>query len=267
MHIIRGAGSAGNWGVPPDFWFLVSEGNQGYSVIHNYGRNPDADNGVEEGVSQQGNFFMPAVASPVRIKAGGNVGDTASGAGAREIIIFGSDQNGSAISESIITNGPDASAPTSASFLRVYRAFVLGHGTYATVGTAGSAANFGDIVIEDSDGGNDFITIAQHEGQTEYAGYHIPSNKIGYLSSIHATVSSNKEADVLIYIRPGATNASSPLSRRLEMHIDGVVGEVDYTARTPRLLGSDTDVWFNCISTANGTEVSVDFEIILVDNG
>jgi hypothetical protein len=85
--------------------------------------------------------------------------------------------------------------------------------------------------------------------------------------NVAATVSSNKEADILMYARDNATNTTVPVSpKRLKLYLDGVVGETHYKPVSPQRIGSDCDVWFTAKATALGTEASIDFEILLIDN-
>lgn len=255
--------------ITDNFLIEVAKGSSvGYSVIHKYGRNANMTNGTEVAITSDGAIPFLSSATTVRIKAGGNAADTADGAGAREVTVQGSDENGEFISEAIATNGASASSATTATFFRVYRAYVSSQGTYLTDGLATNGANQADIVIEDSGGTTDLITISQYEGQTQYAAYHIPSDKTGYLADLTATVSSNKEADVIMWARGNATSDTTvPVpAKRLKLYLDGVVGESQFHPTAPQLIGSDCDVWFTGIATAAGTECSVDFEILLVDN-
>lgn len=78
------------------------------------------------------------------------------------------------------------------------------------------------------------------------------------------TISGAKEADVLMYVRTNARNTTAPVAaRRLQLYLDGVVGESMYSPKNPQWVGVDCDVWFTYIPTANGTEASVDFEILM----
>ena len=251
-----------------NFFFEISEGElPGWSVVHKYGRNPNGANSTEDTVNDLGEMQFPTAASTMRIKAGGNAADDASGAGAREVTIQGVGASGEFISEAVATAGASASSSTTASFLRVFRAFVSASGTYATTGTGTGGTNQGAITIENTAGDTDFIRIAANEGQTQYAGYTIPADKTGYLKSATITVDSTKVADVLFYTRADITNTTAPVAaRRLKLYFDGVAGLLSFKPETPIRLGSGMDTWWTFIPTANGTECAVDYEIILNDN-
>lgn len=244
----------------------VSMGNiSNASVIHKYGRNSDMPNGVEKSITSDGNINLPRDSTRVRIKSGGNVNDTLTGSGARKIIIVGSNMNGEYIEEELVTNGSSSSALSNNEFLRIYRSYVTECGTYITDGLSTDGSNQGDIIIENSGGTMNIITISQYEGQSQYGAYHIPINKTGYLLSVTSTISGTKESDIVMYTRENATNSISPSPKRLRLYLDGVIGESVFIPESPMVIGSDCDIWFTGISSAAGTEVSIDFELLLVD--
>lgn len=246
------------------FLIEVAKGNvEGHSMVHKYGRNGAVPNGSWAHVSN-----MPfditdfrSTAATMRVKAGGNAADTAAGAGAREVTIQGIDSTGAELAEAVATAGASASSATTASFFRVHRAWVSAVGTYG-------AANTADIVIEDSGSAADMITIAAGEGQTQYAGYTIPAGKTGYLLSVHTTVNSTKKANVRCFTRESYDDATAPMSaKRLKLWFDGVASDLAYRPHGPELsLAAGTDIWFEAYGDGAASEVSVDFEILLVDD-
>ena len=172
---------AGNKGVPDgykDFFLEVQQGHvPGYAIVHKFGRNDSIVNNVWDLVSPAGpSGSFPASGTPVRIQAGGDGDDTANGTGARELTVIGIDTNLNEVVETIVTSGTNASAYTSNSFWRVYRAYVSSVGTYG-------GNNIGNIVVEHSSA-VDIIDILAGEGQSQHAAYTIPAGKTGYLLSI-----------------------------------------------------------------------------------
>ncbi len=248
-----------------DFLIDVMKGNiAGHSMVHKFGRNDDVANGSWEHVSllpfSTANFRQSAVA--MRVKAGGNAADTAAGAGAREVTIQGIDSTGAEVSEAVATAGAAASDATTATFWRVHRAWVSSAGTYG-------AANTGAIVIEDSGSGADFCTIAAGEGQTQYAGFTIPTGKTGYLLSVHVTVDSNKTANVRCFTREDYDTVAAPMSpKQLKLFWDGIQAPgFVYRPEGPEFsLAAETDIWFEAYGDGAASAVSVDFELLLVDN-
>lgn len=251
-----------------DWYAEVLKGKiPGHRIVHKYGRNPNGSISTEATITGLGQINFLSAATTVRVKAGGNAADTAAGAGAREVTIEGVDESGLFATEAVATAGASASSATTTTFFRVFRAYVSSQGTYPTTGTATTGSNQGAITIENSAGGTDLIQIAQYEGQSEYAGYAIPSDETGYILSTNITLSGVKEADVLMYTRDNYLTTSAPVAaRRLKLYFDGVVGQAFFKPTSPIEIGSECDVWWNFIPTANGTECSVDFELLLVKN-
>jgi hypothetical protein len=248
-----------------DFLIEVRKGSvSGHSMVHKFGRNDGVPNGSWELISLQpfdpANFRQSAVA--MRVKAGGNAADTAAGAGAREVTIEGIDSTFAELSEAVATAGAGASAATSATFWRVYRAWVSAAGTY-------TAANTAAIVIEDSGGAQDYLTIGAEEGQTQYAGYTIPTGKTGYLLSVHVTVDSNKTSNVRCFTRENIDDIAAPMdARRLKLFWDGIQSPgFIYRPYGPELsLAAKSDIWFEAYGDGAVSQVSCNFELLLVDD-
>ena len=129
-------------------------------------------------------------------------------------------------------------------------------------------ANTAAITIENSGGGTDLIQIATEEGQTQFAGFTIPTGKTGYLMSAAITVDSAKARDFRMFTRANPDDASAPVnSKRLRLFFDGIGESMTFQPRSP--LGGWTgltDVWWEARAGATGGEVSVDFELLLVDD-
>jgi hypothetical protein len=250
-----------------DFYHEVAAGNvPGQSIVHKYGRNPNGSLGTEATVSDLGEIQMPTTASAMRIKAGGNAADTAAGAGAQEVTIYGQDENYELAEEAVATAGARASTATTTTFIRVFRARVTSSGSYQTTGTGTGGTNQGAITIEDSGGAADYIRIPQYEGTSEYAAYHVPANKKAYLLGATIDVDATRNADVILYKRTDASDTTGAVSsRRVQLYFDGVAGSISFAPESPIALGADCDVWWSFIPTANGTECSVDFELLLED--
>ena len=237
----------------------------GASIVHKFGRNPDVPNGTWEGVLQAAaQFPWLTAASAVRVKSGGNVADdgTASpqGAGALTVTIQGVDATGAEITETVTTAGAAASAPTTQTFLRVYRAWVASAGAYTGSNTA--------AVIIETTGGTALIQITAGEGQTQFCGYTIPLGKTGYLASAMVQADAAKAADFRLFTRADCTTVTAPFSaKRLKYFWDGVLGQVEVRPFTPMLtLPALTDIWIEARGGGAGTECTADMEIIIFDD-
>ena len=247
-----------------DFLIEVQKGNIAkHSVVHKFGRNAVVPNGTFEGINQlSAAFNFLTAATTVRVKAGGNAADTVAGAGAREVTVEGLDGTGAYATEAIATAGALVSAATITSFWRVFRVYVSSCGTYG-------AANTAAIIIEKAGGGTDLIMIAANEGQSQYGAYAIPLAKTGYLLSVKVEADASKAADFILCIRENLTDASSaPFSpRRIKFYWDGVLGSDSLDPNSPLLvMNALTDIWLEAEGGGAITEVSCDFEILLVDD-
>lgn len=246
-----------------DFLIEVQSGNIArYSMLHKFGRNDNIPSGGWALISPSSpSGAFPASGVSVRVKASGNAADTDGGAGAREITVIGLDTNLMEVSETIVTSGINVSLSTTTSFWRVYRAFVSAVGAY-------TSANTGNIVIEDSDGINDMLTINADEGQTQHGAYSVPIGKTGYLMSVDIDTDGIKAADFRLFVRENLTNTEAPMSpKRLVLYWDGVLGQTTYRPRSPNLiLPALTDIWIEARGSGANTEVSIDFEILLIDD-
>lgn len=251
-----------------DFYTEVAKGSiPGHSTINKYGRAPTSTINVESSVSDLGLMQFPAAASAMRVKAGGNAADTAAGAGAREITIYGLDETGAYAEEAVATAGASASAATTITFLRIFRARVTSAGTYATTSIATVGVNQAAVTIEDSGSAADYVRIPAFEGTTEYAGYHVALGTTAYMIDTHINVDAAKSSDVVLYQRRDILDSTAPMqSRRVVNYIDGVAGNVSVDYKGPVSFPALTDIWFNFIPSANGTECSVNFELLIVED-
>lgn len=248
-----------------DFYTEVRKGNvTGHSIIHKFGYNAVVSSAtVWEGVhvlSAPYNFL--SAATTVRIKAGGDASDDASGAGAQSITIEGLGTSLTAISEDLATNGTGASSNSSASFWRINRAYVadLGVGTYGGFNTAA-------VTIENSGGGTDLLTIGAGFGQSQHALYSVPTGKTAYFLGAHITSDGNKDIDIRVCTREALNDVSTPFSPvRVKLYWIGINGSFDFAPETPGFsVAGPADVWIDTRG-ASTPQVSADFELLIVDD-
>ena len=254
-------------GEPPGF-NLAAGYLPGLSVVHKFGHNHAVTTTLAP-VCSGGIWRTPQVsgATTLRIKAGGDALDTAAGSGAREITIYGLDATGVEISDTIITAGASASASTSASFLRVLRAFVTASGTYAS---ATAASHVGPIVVEDTAGTEDWFTIPiEHvpHGQSQIGAYTVPLGKRAFISHIGVEVETNKFIDVQFLKRENILQTAAPYSAMRVIHeLVGVTASVRSDFHEPfDSLPPLTDIGFMGVVASGTASASVHFGIILED--
>lgn len=250
-------------GIPDsfkDFYTEVKLGNvAGHRIMHKFGRNDSILNNIWDLISPTGpSGSFPASGVPVRITAGGDAADVSNGAGAREITIVGINTDLQEVEETIATSGAGVSLYTTNSFWRVYRSFVSSVGTY-------NGNNVGDINIAN---GETMATIVAGEGQTQHGALSIPTGKTGYLLNIHIMVDAGKAADFRLFTRENFNDTTAPMSpKRIRRYFDGVLGHMLTQPNSPMIiLPALTDIWFEARGGGAGTEVSISFDILLVDD-
>lgn len=253
-----------------DYFVDIVSGNasSGGEVVHKFGRN-NAVGTTFVPVSIGGIYQTPQVAgaTTLRIAAGGNAADTAAGAGAREVTLEGLNASGARITETLATAGASASASTSQTFVRLYRAYVSSTGTYATVAAGSHTA---DVVIENTAGTADWATIDLNgfaRGQSEIGLYTVPLGKTAYIMSIHFAVDSVKTTEIIIFKRENILETAAPYTPLREvLALTGLIrsGLHDYEIPLgpfPEL----TDIGVLARVSSTTSETGVTFEILLKD--
>ena len=254
-----------------EYYLEVAKGNvSGTSVVDKFGRNPAVGTGY--GPVSIGSVYQtpqPAAATTLRIKAGGDVADTAAGAGARQITLNGLDASGNEQTVTIATNGATASTATTETWIRLFRAYVSESGTYATQSTG---SHVGDIVIENGAGGTDWLTIDSTgfpRSQSEVGAYTIPAGKTGYLLGATISTDSGKTTDIIFFKRESVLDAAAPYDGMrvvFEEQIGaGAAAKVEPSVPIDGLAGP-CDVGFLAKVDTGTASIEVGFQLLIVDN-
>lgn len=236
-----------------------------FSHNHKFGRNASVGTSFTP-ICNGGIYRTPQVsgATQLRVKAG-NVNDTALGSGARQVTLVGLDTSGNEITETLATAGASASAPTSQSFLRLYRYWVSDSGTYATQSAGSHAA---DIVIENAAGTQDWATISATSfprGQSQIGAVSIPTGYDAFIIEVELTIASNKSVDVMFFRRDNILDTAAGYdAMRVITEQDGLTGPHTYPLRIP--LGpyhGPCDI--GALARADSASaVSIDFDVLLI---
>jgi hypothetical protein len=253
-----------------DYFTEVSAGNAGADAeaVHKFGHN-DSVGTTYVPIAVGGVYQTPQfnAAVTLRIKAGGNANDTAGGTGARVICLEGLDENGEKVNEDVVTAGASASASTTATFTRLYRAFVKESGTYATSSAGSHAAS---ITIEKTAGSEDWATIELEgfaQAQTQIAAYTVPAGKMAYIKQLYVSVLSTKRGSLILFQRPGAEKITAPYDgMRMLVQMHNISGDAHFDPQMP--LGpfkEFTDIGVLGKFNQGTGEMDVDFEILLRD--
>ena len=95
----------------------------------------------------------------------------------------------------------------------------------------------------------------------------MPTGKTAYFLGVHIMVDASKAADVKFLQRGSFNDTSAPVQAvRLVNYFDGVQGHMNFVPKSPTAFAALTDLWWEAQGSGAGTEVSVDFEILLVDD-
>ena len=246
----------------------VSRNNMALAKIrHQFGRNVACPTTYAP-VTDNGFYRTPQVgaATSLRIKAGGNASDTANGSGARSVRIWGINQLGDEVVEIIATNGALASAPTVATFIRVYEAEVYESGTY---GTQDAGSHVGDITIENAAGTQDWAQIQLNgfpAATTGIGSVTIPRNHVGLLMAVQLNVDLTKSTSLIILKREGILDSAAPYKpiQKVQEFL-GVSSSIKIEFDVPIKFTELTDIGV-LAKVSNGTgAVSVDMEILILE--
>jgi len=250
-----------------DYLIEVAKGNvAGASLINKFGANTALASSYEP-VSIGGIYRTQQVGSAqtLRVKAG-NVNDTAAGLGAREITIEGLDATGALQTASVATAGGSASANFSGTWIRVFRAYVSASGVYAT---QGGGSHAGDIVVEDSTGTFDWLTIdatSFAKGQSQIACYSVPLGFTAFVLDYSVTMNANKTVDFTFFKRENILETAAPYSAmRLAFQEIGLTQPFNRKFSDPLVFPELTDVGVMA-QGQQSPEVTADFNILLIDN-
>jgi len=250
-----------------DFLHEVRNGSiPGHSIVDKFGKNEDVA-ATFEPLSIGGFYRTPQSASAIalRVKSGGDIEDSATGDGAREITFIGLDETGAEVTEAIDTNGVDASSATTTTWMRMPRAYVSKSGLYAG---AGADSMDTTITIEDTSENVWLIIHKPNVGrsQSQIGQYTIPLGKTAYVLNYALTTDSNKEVDFLFFKREQILDAAVPYqARRTVVEHVGIFGHFNHEFPGGQKFNELTDIgWMvKAVATAQAT---VDFTILLVDN-
>lgn len=254
---------------PDDWHYRLSAGRiPNKESVFVFGRNTNVGTSLYEPISDTGTYWTPQIsgASTLYVSSS-SANDTAAGTGAREITIEGINAAGELVSDSVATNGTTASSATSNSYIRVLKAYVSASGTY---GTQSSPSHIGTITVRDSTANGTRAQISSTgfaRGSSQIGVYTIPTGKRGYIEYLSMSVDSNKTATIAMFKRKSILQTAAPYEAiQVVCEFPGVTGNTEFAPSAPinNLIGP-CDIGFMGIGIQNAAEISVAFELILVD--
>ena len=241
------------------------------SSVFTFGRNAVVDTNERliwaDGLGTYTAFAgLVATAAPVRIKAGGNVNDTAAGTGAREITFYCMAQDGTLWSEAEATAGASASTATSNSAVMCYRLRVSASGTAITPASGG--ANTGGIQIETT-GGVKMGAIGAGRGTSEMAIYAVPTGYTFAIEAWRAFVDGSKSATIRLWIAEdwldGLDGSPDYGNRYVLSTFQDLLGAREVAPKIPIAIPAGSLIWMTAQKDSAGTTtVEASFSGVLV---
>ena len=259
-----------------DFFHAVSQGQiTGHSLVHKFGKNDEITTEYLP-LAHGGLYPTPQISGAVnlRIKAGGNIQDNQAGTGARSVYVEGIGTDGALLTEILLphaTDGTLVGVSGTESFIRVFRCYVVGSGTYASIAAGGS--HIAPITIENTGGTEDWVIIDGANlttnfprGQSQIGAYTVPLGYTAYVYSFVLTTDSGKPVDFLFFQRSNVLDTVAPYApMKVVVEPVGVTGEHTGHFEGGQKFDELTDVgWM--VKGATTPIATVDYEILLVAN-
>lgn len=215
-----------------------------------FGFNPAVGTTTEMVHSLGGDIVFPTAPEPVRVKAGGDVEDDSTGDGARSVIVIGIDADLNYAQETIATNGVNASAATTTSFWRVFRAYVETVGTY-------TGANIDAVVIENVSSLQELIEIQPLVGQSQTSAMATAIRRSIAITGLTIAVESTKTVEASLCIRENFTQVSAPFTgARVRLaQIKSPEGTWDLPLDAPIFVPELSDIWVTAKVPITAAEV------------
>lgn len=228
----------------------------GLSMVNKFGRNPDIDTAATESVWNGGGTYTGFPNSAEKVSVFSNsANDTLAGTGARSITIVGLSPSFQIISETLVLNGLTPVVSTQ-DFIRVHTARIVSAGSSGV--NAGSITGRQNVTV-----GNIFFVIPIGNNQTSVAAYTIPAGHTAYMSHLGGAIRGGVNASVIGSIwtrtfgevfrgrRPFVISTNNKL-------VDAINGGLVFTEKS--------DIDFRITTDTNNTDVTVNFDLLLVKN-
>lgn len=192
--------------------------------------------------------YLPQTAQSMEIVSS-DAADASAGAGARTVTVVGLDANWKVQEETLTMNGIAAVASTK-TWLRIYRAYVVTCGTYAS-------SNVGIITIRVGGAGTTFVVILAGNGQTQTSHYCTSAEETYYVNDAHFAVDSNKPVNFTSWIVYDANTATA--SRRVIHTCSGVSTGLEFQYDPPVAIPPYSDIYITATAAGGGGTGSVDY--------
>ncbi len=249
----------------------VPRGNvPGVSSINKYGRSTNVDNGIDTDVWDRANVTddQDVWIAPTEARIHQLVSSSASddgspaGVGARTIEILGlTSWDTKEVSEIITLNGM-VNVPTVNSYVIIHRMEVLTKGA--------TSVNVGVITATADVDGTVTAQINAGEGQTHMAIFGVPSVQTAFMPSYYATVIKNAAAVRIMITLLVNPEPNTELINFISKHTFGLDSgggsDIQHPFNPYNEFPGPTIIKVQANASANDSDVSAGFDLILVDN-
>jgi hypothetical protein len=236
----------------------VSQGSvAGATSLYKFGYNADVDATEETIWNEGGNYAFPASAAVVYLSSS-SAADTSAGTGARTVTVEGLNASYVEISETVALNGQTQVA-TSASFLRINRAFVV------TAGSGGTSAGVVYVAVSGVSSGVPTGVVYGNLGtgnQTQLAVYTVPANKTLYIDTLIFTGAMSTATEYAT-AKFNTRELGGTFRTRVIETIQSNSNLIPFAY--PLSIPEKTDIECRAIASAANNEISASFEGVLID--
>ncbi len=249
-----------------NFFLEIAKGNvPGHALVTKFGRNPDIDTTTDPEDIWEGGATMnwPTSAGVISVSStdADDDGNPTTNTGAQKITFEGLDGNWDEATEEVTLDGTNP-VTTSGTFIRVNRAYITQAGTYR-------GTNEGSV--QGTIGGSTMVALLGGTGQTLLGRYSVPAGKTAYLYTSQIIVGSGattNRASVTGFQVPNADDTTQPYAgaKRIFYEANNIELVETYHPEMPITFTEKTDIWYQAEVDTNNTEVSVRFNLVLVDN-
>lgn len=255
--------------INADFYLEIAKGDvKAHGAVNKFGAADDIGT-TWTVVASSKTYPTPTAAASLEILSSSDV-DSTGNAGAQHVIVQGIGADWREQTERVALTGTVAVDLTS-TWRRVYRMYVDSTNTYASTT---ETTHDGTITLRGDGGGATWAEISENGifgyGQSLIGAYTVPLGKTAYVTQYAVDIEPTKNANLAFFQRCGADDTTAPYEgamRLITLH-KGVQNTLDIGNHVPRgpFVGP-CDIGFFAKVANNTANISLQFNIVLVDNG
>lgn len=252
-----------------DMYLAIAKGEvDGHYAVQKFGRSTNVDNGIETDLWDRANatndvdVWVAPTEARVHALVSSDSNDTLAGSGAQKVKVYGLQTWDTAETSEVVEMAGATPVNTQNSYVIIHRMRVVQDG--------GTNINTGVITATAATDGTVTAQINATEGRTEMAIYGIPSTQTAYIldyyaSAIKAAATLSVKLTLLVNNTPDTTLTTFSIK-----HTNGIVTDgsnyLHHDFRPYARLPGPAIIKLEANASANNTDVSGGFDVILVDN-